>query len=80
VYFVSLPEERKKKKASRSKMIAIFWNSAKRTTPSHTQTMCIKGEREKKGGKDKKEWPRITHRKKECVELRGTNLPHAGQS
>jgi hypothetical protein len=42
--------------------------------------MCIKGEREKKGGKDKKEWPRITHRKKECVELRGTNLPHAGQS
>jgi hypothetical protein len=26
--------------------------------------MCIKGEREKKGGKDKKEWPRITHRKK----------------
>ena len=32
VYFVS-PRREREKKASRSKMIAIFWNSAKRTTP-----------------------------------------------
>jgi hypothetical protein len=55
VYFVSLPEERKKKKASRSKMIAIFWNSAKRTTPSHTHKQCaLRGREKRRGVKIKK--------------------------
>lgn len=74
------PKRERRRKPAGQRWLRSF-GTVRKEQPPHTHKQCaLRGREKRRGGKDKKEWPRITHRKKECVELRGTNLPHAGQS
>jgi hypothetical protein len=56
-------------------MIAIFWNSAKRTTPP-SHTMCIKKKKKKKSGGNN--WKKIKEGEWEGYSERGMREPEKG--